>query len=211
MGEDLRVIKTKASIRSALFALMSEKRLDKITISEICVRAKINRKTFYSHYRSASDVIEELENEVLEEFSQILRRGGESILDVGAAIRDISATIEQRQSFFKQLMRQNPDLFNKGKIKAMLCRVITVSLKNANALQLTVDSGQLTIGDAQGKAVLNAAAEFSVSGVLSLYAKWFEGNCEGDLDFLTEVAIKMVTRGLSAYVSEEKLSAMKLN
>ena len=195
MSEDLRVVKTKNSVRNALFELMSEKALAKITISEICVRAKINRKTFYSHYRSPNDVIEELENEVLNEFSAILRRGGDSILDVGAAIRDISATIEQRQEFFKQFMRQNPDLFNKGKIKAMLCRVITVSLKNVGALT-------------ENESVLKAAAEFSISGVLSLYSSWFDGNCKEDLLFVTETAVQMVTKGLSAYVSEEKLTKM---
>ncbi len=198
MGEDLRVVKTKTFIRNALFELMGEKRLEKITVSEVCARAKINRKTFYSHYRSTTDVIEELENEVLGEFSAILRRGGDSILDIGAAIRDISATIEQRSDFFKQLMRQNPDLFNNGKIKAMLCRVITVSLKNAGALT-------------DNEAALNAAAEFSISGVLSLYSAWFDGDCREELSFITETAVNMVTRGLSAYVSEEKLSAMKLN
>lgn len=195
--DDLRVIKTKSSVRAALFELMSEKSLAKITISEICARAKINRKTFYSHYRSPGDVIEELENEVLEEFSAILRRGGESILDIGAAIRDISATIEQRAEFFRQFMRQNPDLFNKGKIKAMLCRVITVSMKNAGALT-------------ENEAALKAAAEFSISGVLALYSAWFDGGCGEDLSFITETAVNMVTRGLSAYVSEEKLVAMCL-
>lgn len=198
MSEDLRVVKTKKAIRGALFELMSEKRLSKITISEICVNAKINRKTFYSHYRSPADVIEELENDVLNEFSAILRRGGESILDIGAAIRDISATIEQRREFFKRLMLRNPDLFNKGKIKAMLCRVIMVSMKNAGALT-------------DNETALKAAAEFSVSGVLALYAAWFDNDCKDDLAFITETAVNMVTRGLSAYVSEEKLCAMRLN
>ena len=197
MGEDLRVVKTKNSIRTALFALMSEKELARITISEICVRAKINRKTFYSHYHAPSDVIEELENEVLDAFSAILRQGGDSILDVGAAIRHISATIEQRQEFFKQFMRLNPDLFNKGKIKAMLCRVIIVSLKNAGAMT-------------DNEEALKAAANFSISGVLALYSSWFDGDCKEELSFITEIAVNMVTRGLSAYVSEEKLSAMRL-
>ena len=197
MSEDLRVVKTKGSIRNALFELMSEKELAKITISEICVRAKINRKTFYSHYRAPGDVIEELENEVLDTFSEILRRGGDSILDIGAAIRDISATIEQRREFFKQFMRLNPDLFNKGKIKAMLCRVIIVSLKNAGALT-------------ENETALKAAANFSISGVLALYSAWFDGDCKEELSFITDTAVNMVTRGLSAYVSEEKLSAMKL-
>ncbi len=198
MSEDLRVVKTKKAIRGALFELMSNKQLSKITISEICVNAKINRKTFYSHYRSPADVIEELENDVLNEFSAILRRGGESILDIGAAIRDISATIEQRRDFFKRLMRQNPDLFNKGKIKAMLCRVIMVSLKNAGALT-------------DNETALKAAAEFSISGVLALYSAWFDNDCRDDLAFITETAVNMVTRGLSAYVSEEKLCTMRLN
>lgn len=198
MGEDLRVVKTKNAIRTALFDLMSEKRLSKITISAVCEKASINRKTFYSHYRSPADVIEELENDVLNEFSAILRRGGESILDIGAAIRDISATIEQRREFFKRLMRQNPDLFNKGKIKAMLCRVVMVSLKNAGAF-------------ADNETALKAAAEFSVSGVLALYSAWFDNDCSDDLAFITETSVNMVTRGLSAYVSEEKLRTMKLN
>lgn len=197
MGEDLRVVKTKNSIRSALFELMSEKELAKITISEICVRAKINRKTFYSHYRAPGDVIEELENEVLDAFSAILKHSGESILDVGAAIRYISATIEQRREFFKQFMHLNPDLFNKGKIKAMLCRVIIVSLKNAGVMT-------------ENEPALKAAANFSISGVLSLYSAWFDGDCKEELSFITETAVNMVTRGLSAYVSEEKLSAMRL-
>ncbi len=198
MGEDLRVVKTKNSIRDALFELMSEKELAKITISEICVRAKINRKTFYSHYRSPADVIEELENEVLNEFSAILRRSGESLLDIGTAIRDISATIEQRRDFFKRLMRQNPELFNKGKIKAMLCRVITVSLKNAGVLT-------------DNETALKAAAEFSISGVLALYSAWFDNDCADKLSFITDTAVNMVTRGLSAYVSDDKLAAMKLS
>lgn len=196
MAEDLRVVKSRRAIRSTLFALMSEKPLAKITISEICGRAEINRKTFYRHYREIGDVITELENEILGEFSAIMRTGNKSVLDVGAAIRDISAVIERRREFFTGLMKLNPDLFSNGKIKAMLCRMISVSLKN--------------VGAVDDEATLRAAAEFTVSGVLSLYSAWFDGGCAGDLELLTEIAVKMTTKGLSAFVSEEKLSEMKL-
>ena len=195
-GEDLRVVKTRRVIRNTLFELMSEKPLSKITVSEICVRAEINRKTFYRHYREKKDVIDELENEILGEFSAIMHNGNKSVLDVGAVIRDISAVVEQRRGFFAGLMKLNPNLFSNGKIKAMLCRMITVSLKNVGALD--------------DEATLRAAAEFSVSGVLSLYSAWFNGGCRDDLAFLTEVSVKMVTRGLTAFVSEEKLSEMRL-
>ena len=60
---DLRVIKTRQTIRGALISLMSEQELSDITITSLCARARINRKTFYRHYRSISDVITEFENE----------------------------------------------------------------------------------------------------------------------------------------------------
>lgn len=196
MSGDLRVVKTRRVIRSTLFELMGEKSLSKITISEICARAEINRKTFYRHYRTVGDVITELENEILNEFSAIMRTGNKSVLDAGSAIRDISAVVERRRDFFAGLMKLNPDLFSNGKIKAMLCRMISVSLKNVGALD--------------DETTLRAAAEFTVSGVLSLYAAWFDSGCRDDLAFLTEVSVKMTTKGLSAFVSEEKLSEMRL-
>ncbi|MEZ3438933.1 MAG: TetR/AcrR family transcriptional regulator [Oscillospiraceae bacterium] len=196
MSGDLRVVKTRRVIRNTLFEMMSEKPLSKITISEICARAEINRKTFYRHYRTVGDVITELENEILNEFSAIMRTGNKSVLDAGSAIRDISAVVERRRDFFAGLMKLNPDLFSNGKIKAMLCRMISVSLKNVGALD--------------DETTLRAAAEFTVSGVLSLYAAWFDGGCKDDLSFLTEVSVKMTTKGLSAFVSEEKLSKLRL-
>lgn len=196
MSGDLRVVKTRRVIRNTLFEMMSEKPLSKITISEICASAEINRKTFYRHYRTVGDVITELENEILNEFSAIMRTGNKSVLDAGSAIRDISAVVERRRDFFAGLMKLNPDLFSNGKIKAMLCRMISVSLKNVGALD--------------DETTLRAAAEFTVSGVLSLYAAWFDGGCKDDLAFLTEVSVKMTTKGLSAFVSEEKLSKLRL-
>lgn len=195
MESDLRVIKTRRGIQSALISLLSEKQLSRVTVSEICVRAQINRKTFYRHYRTIGDVISELEAEILDEFSDALQKG-KSILDVGAVIRDISALIGQRRGYFMRLMKHNPDLFTKGKIKAIMCRMVSVSLKNVGALE--------------DEATVQAAAEFSVSGVLALYAAWFDGGCSEDLDFLTDVAVKMITNGLTAFVSEEKLSEMRL-
>ena len=193
---DLRVVKTRRVIRSTLFKLMSEKELSKITVSELCVCAEINRKTFYRHYRTIPDVIEELEGEILDEFAEIMRTSGGSVLDVGAVIRDISLVVVQRRDFFVSIMKRNSDLFGNGRIKGALRRTLMAALKK--------------VGTITDERTLRAASEFTVSGVLSLYAAWFDGGCEGDLDFLTEISVKMVTRGLMAFVSEDKLSEIRL-
>lgn len=184
MEPDLRIVKTRHAIRGALLELMSERELPRITISELCVRAQINRKTFYRHYKAVSDVITEIENDILTEFAAAFRSHKSSIFDVGAVLREISSSIEQRREYFTRLMKHNPDIFSSGKIKAALCRMVSVSLRNS--------------GTIKDKTAIPAAAEFTVSGVLSLYAAWFDGGCEGDLSELTEVAVKLVSNGLAA-------------
>lgn len=193
---DLRIIKTRRTIRNALVDLMSEKELSAVTISELSQRAEVNRKTFYRHYRTIGDVVAELENEILSEFSEILKSGNDSLLNIGAVFRDMSALVERRRDFFIKLMTFNHDLFNNGKIKAMLCRTLTVSLRKAGA--------------AMDEQSLAAVSEFLISGVLALYADWFDSGCAGSLDFITEITVSMATGGLGAFLSAAELSAVSL-
>lgn len=194
-SSDLRVIKTRRTIRETLIVLMGEKELSDITVSELSARAMINRKTFYRHYKTVSDVVTELENEILAEFSDILRSSNNSVLDAGVVFRDIGELIVKRREFF-DLMKLNPDVFNNGRIKAMLRRALEVSLKNIGALK--------------DEATISAVSQFMVSGVLALYADWFDNGCTGDLAFLTDISVKMVTEGLRGFTTDEKLSAISL-
>ena len=44
---DRRTVYTRMVIKTALFDLLAEKQLSKITVKEICERAQINRAPFY--------------------------------------------------------------------------------------------------------------------------------------------------------------------
>ena len=63
--KDKRVIKTRTAIIKATVSLISKKNIEQITISEIADLAMINRKTFYSHYNSVYDVLNDIENEII--------------------------------------------------------------------------------------------------------------------------------------------------
>jgi len=65
---DLRVIKTKNSLRNAFFALLEENCLEDITINELCVAAGVRRATFYKHFADKSDFINDLIKDVRERF-----------------------------------------------------------------------------------------------------------------------------------------------
>jgi AcrR family transcriptional regulator len=60
---DRRIIKSQEAIKNAVIELMSEKRLDDITIQEIADRANVNRATIYLHYTDKYDLLDKLIDE----------------------------------------------------------------------------------------------------------------------------------------------------
>lgn len=53
---DLRVVKTEENLRTALISLLHEKELKKITVKDICDKAKCSRNAFYFHYQYKEDL-----------------------------------------------------------------------------------------------------------------------------------------------------------
>ena len=63
-NEDLRVVKTINSIKEAFEELICEKDYEKITVKELCERAKINKKTFYHYYETLDFLLSEMQAEM---------------------------------------------------------------------------------------------------------------------------------------------------
>ena len=64
---DVRTIYTKNRIKKIFLELMKKKSFGKITVTELCKYAEINRGTFYLHYMDLYDVLDELEDELLKD------------------------------------------------------------------------------------------------------------------------------------------------
>lgn len=64
--ENQRIALTKQLIKNALMELMERKPIDKISISELCSVAEINRTTFYHHYGSQYDVLNEIGTQMIQ-------------------------------------------------------------------------------------------------------------------------------------------------
>ena len=71
--EDRRVMYTKMFLRESLLALMETKPVEKITTTELCRHAGINRNTFYTHYKSPEELLESIEEELLDSISSSMR------------------------------------------------------------------------------------------------------------------------------------------
>ncbi len=79
MKTDARVRYTKMMIQKVFLELLREKPLKRITVSEICNKAEINRATFYKHYLDVYDLKDRLQDQAMEKFLTLittLKEGG---------------------------------------------------------------------------------------------------------------------------------------
>lgn len=70
---DLRVLKTRKNIRTSFINLLLVKDFKDITIQNIIDEALIGRSTFYDHYFDKYDLLNQLVNEVLIDFKDIIK------------------------------------------------------------------------------------------------------------------------------------------
>ena len=70
---DIRSQRTKQVISKCFLDLLKEKTVSRITVTEICTMASINRATFYKHYLDVPDLQATLENEILSDFASFLQ------------------------------------------------------------------------------------------------------------------------------------------
>ena len=69
MGENPIQIRSRNSLLKALISLMEEKPFDKISISDIAVRAELSRQTFYTNFDTKEEILEHFLREIFDQCS----------------------------------------------------------------------------------------------------------------------------------------------
>jgi len=101
-AEDKRRRRTRMAIKTALLALLRDKPVAKITVSELAEKACVNRKTFYNHYTDLNSVLREMEEEFLNDIFDLVDK------------QDVWKDIEDPTGFFERLfavISDNRDIF----------------------------------------------------------------------------------------------------
>ncbi len=105
MKVDLRIIKTQENLRNALLTLLKTKPLEAINIAELCRAAKINRGTFYLHYRDVHGVFESYFEEIINDlrlsYEEPYRQTNFQIQDLKADMIKIFHHVKRYEKFYQ--------------------------------------------------------------------------------------------------------------
>ena len=155
---DVRIVKSKESLMSALIGLMGKKKLVELTISEICQEADVNRNTFYSHYSSVRELFEEMNGKYME------------ALFASAKVFD-----EPNDSTIKNLV----NVLDKMKEKGNLTKIIfseSNSIKHLNTLLQILFPTSIIDNLKIENLSLEECHAFLIGGITSLILRWIEND-----------------------------------
>lgn len=181
--KDRRVQHTKKFLKEALIKLLKEKTLTKITISELCKEADINRNTFYCHYTLPEDVLSEIEDEILQNIQKIFN----------------DENNEDTQLVYEicKLLKDNPDLsyviFNSTDKRFLNQLIDLCHDRNINdwkkITQYTNDE------------IAEKFFRFTLSGATSIIQEWCNNGFKESIEDITDFIERLSLYGLNGFIS----------
>ena len=116
--EDMRTKRTKKALKKAMSQLILENSIETISVTDICVKADINRVTFYTHYTDKYALLHELLHDIIELIDQENQKylqkhkTGDIILDYTTMIsHSVYKICFENKMFIKALRNQENLVF----------------------------------------------------------------------------------------------------
>lgn len=163
----------------AFLLLLEKKDYDRITVKEICEKAGVNRTTFYLHYESVNDLLEETISMINKRFTDSL-----STVDWGDLRKEV-LTSEKYLKPYLTLIKENKRAYRVVRQKGNL-----FNTKDAfDGLYRTLFSPALShfgVSERDKKYVL----AFYTQGTVAIIEEWIDGNCKDDVDIIIGLIMK---------------------
>lgn len=158
-----RILYTQKVIRESLLELLQTSEIHKITVTDICKKANINRGTFYIHYKDAFHLLQcmedELFNSIIEYINKIPVEHYKDIL-----LLKVLELIKDNKDLSKILICQKND-------SRILDRILYIA-RTANIEQIASKSPEDNPLD---EVHLDYLIKYAVGGTLAIIQNWLEG------------------------------------
>ena len=134
--ENQRIRLSKKLLKNALLELLREKRIDKISISELCSAAQINRTTFYKYYGNQYDLLAEMEQDFFRQLQEnFLDKDPDDVENLTELIRFLDADQDRWKVLILRDLMEGTRRF--GELKkssgSISQKVLTANLRDMEA------------------------------------------------------------------------------
>ena len=174
-------------LRQTMIRLLKEKELEKITVTELCLHAQINRSTFYEYYDDIHDLMNDIETNFLEKADQLCAYITAHVLPpetVTSLILEFISDEKETLSLFISSYRYTSFLKRIHKKVTYLFR--------SKLMQ------NFTFPETVSHEKLEHTIQFLSSGFYSVYLDWIQNDCREDPKELASQTVALSQACLNA-------------
>ena len=183
---DRRTKYTKKIIKETFISLLEKKEINKITVSEICQIADINRSTFYRYYLDVYDLLSNIQDELINKLKNINSDKKYTIESFTEEILNIF--LEE-----KELIRI---LFNTNESIYFLNSILEVAYKKCKETWLEKNK-ELTEEE------IEYASVFIFNGALGIVNYWVKNNFNKPVNEIVETINVLSNYGTNKYIHKK--------
>lgn len=171
--DNRRVIMTKRIIKDVFIEMLEKKSIQKIYVRELCIKADINRSTFYKYYESQYDLLAEIENDLLIEIEEKCKD-----TDNIKGLNNILQYISRNKKTYKVIFNANIDsMFPK-------------KLLNLPIITEIMDNKLVNKNENKYKKI------YILEGGYHVILKWLNNDCRESPEEITRLVMKYINQNL---------------
>ena len=174
---------TALRMDEALIALLEEKDLEYITVKEICHQAGVNRSTFYLHYETISDLVNETMEMINQRFLSYFPQQEEEVLDNmdSRKLEDLVLVTRQYLLPYLHFIRDNK-------------KVYRAAFRNPSSMQAHTRYGELKrhiLGPLLERFEIPSAHQpyymaYYVEGIIAIVKEWLRQDCADEVEMIAD-------------------------
>jgi hypothetical protein len=190
-GLDRRTRRTREALMRALLALLQEKPLNSVTVTELAQMADVNRATFYTHYQDIFDMFDHLKHDLCQTCRQMVDSHGAELAqgEYGGLITDIYQFLGQNEGLFTVVFSDDAD----SAFFTSLIEVVREACLHTVGVQQSVGGGLKSKGVGSVKAkqvsqiVCNYQFDYIAGGVVSILRNWMLGGRKESVEQMANI------------------------
>lgn len=173
-----RQTKASRAIKEAVKRLLARKKdINAITVMDIAKEAKVNRGTFYNHYDNIMDIINEIEDDLMNEFVESWHRAEKSNTFADTLMTSVTTSIRKHQEEYAEIIKYIPQ-YTFTDLKNRILKEITSNYLKKNPVDQETKAGLFILAN----------------GIAGCYVDYFQRKLYVDLDELSKTSARLIKR-----------------
>lgn len=182
---------TAVKMDKAFLELLEKKDFEFITVKEICVKAEVNRSTFYLHYETVGDLLDESVQYMFDQLNAYFTEGDVYVInDIKSAdLDDLYLITPNLLKPYLTFIADNKRLFATALLKADSLR-LEQSYDKLFTHVLNPILDRFDIPENKRRYML----AFYVRGIIAVIDEWIKGNCFENIDFIVNIIAGLIPK-----------------